>query len=326
MSSSMIRVLLNSFKWNTDILLNTFLDCTDTNEFLEIANITNPFEQIAPPIEKENDKTEETIHECKICYSELDEENTLEVTPCGHSYCTDCWRHYITEQIIGEGNAVRITCATPKCPTLLEDLTIIFLLEDDVRTRHIYMKLLTQQYVDMQDLMRWCPLSDCSNVIKVQKIEAKPVGCNCGHIFCFKCAENWHEPVTCEKLKLWLSSDDDETELDSDDEMDPNKRKELQEALDNKTWIANNARKCPNCNVIIEKNGGCNHIHCRKCEYHFCWICRGNWQSHRSCNVYTEQEEQQRLVAEVEAARNDLQMALSQAKARKERRKALARR
>ena len=35
--------------------------------------------------------------------------------------------------------------------------------------------------------------------------------------------------------------------------------------------------QCPKCNVCIEKNGGCNHMHCCKCKYDFCWICLGGY-------------------------------------------------
>ena len=30
----------------------------------------------------------------------------------------------------------------------------------------------------------------------IKQAEAKLVTCDCGHSFCFGCAENWHEPVT----------------------------------------------------------------------------------------------------------------------------------
>jgi hypothetical protein len=32
-------------------------------------------------------------------------------------------------------------------------------------------------------------------------------------------------------------------------------------------------KTCPNCNEGIQKNDGCNHMTCRKCTIHFCWVC-----------------------------------------------------
>jgi hypothetical protein len=37
-------------------------------------------------------------------------------------------------------------------------------------------------------------------------------------------------------------------------------------------WINSNTRRCPLCNVDVEKNEGCNHMSCR-CGAHFCWTC-----------------------------------------------------
>ena len=38
-------------------------------------------------------------------------------------------------------------------------------------------------------------------------------------------------------------------------------------------WILMNTKKCPNCNMDVYKDQGCNHITCR-CGIHFCWLCR----------------------------------------------------
>jgi hypothetical protein len=37
-----------------------------------------------------------------------------------------------------------------------------------------------------------------------------------------------------------------------------------------------NAKNCPQCDVAIEKAGGCNHITCpnHSCQAHWCWICK----------------------------------------------------
>jgi hypothetical protein len=33
------------------------------------------------------------------------------------------------------------------------------------------------------------------------------------------------------------------------------------------------AKPCPKCGVNIEKQGGCDHMTCRKCHHNFCWQC-----------------------------------------------------
>ena len=42
---------------------------------------------------------------------------------------------------------------------------------------------------------------------------------------------------------------------------------------------ADNFQQCPQCNVIIEKNEGCNHMRCINCEFQFCWICKEKYSN-----------------------------------------------
>ena len=54
-------------------------------------------------------------------------------------------------------------------------------------------------------------------------------------------------------------------------------------------------KKCPKCNINVEKNGGCMHMTCVNCKYDFCWMCREEWKKHGNntggyykCNIYKE--------------------------------------
>ena len=40
-------------------------------------------------------------------------------------------------------------------------------------------------------------------------------------------------------------------------------------------WINDNTKACPNsnCKKRIQKNEGCNHMTCKQCSTHFCWLC-----------------------------------------------------
>jgi hypothetical protein len=37
--------------------------------------------------------------------------------------------------------------------------------------------------------------------------------------------------------------------------------------------IAEISKKCPTCLSSIMKDGGCNHMHCKRCQTDFCWLC-----------------------------------------------------
>ena len=48
----------------------------------------------------------------------------------------------------------------------------------------------------------------------------------------------------------------------------------MQEDSDFKAWVekeGGNIRQCPDCHVRIQKNNGCDHMHCRRCGRHFQW-------------------------------------------------------
>ena len=42
-------------------------------------------------------------------------------------------------------------------------------------------------------------------------------------------------------------------------------------------------KPCPNCTVPIFKDGGCNHMHCTRCGYEFCWIHLIKWEVGGAC-------------------------------------------
>lgn len=45
---------------------------------------------------------------------------------------------------------------------------------------------------------------------------------------------------------------------------------------------------CPNCKVVVQKNGGCPHMDCSSCSFSYCWLCQhgtnGKWDelAHRT--------------------------------------------
>lgn len=133
-------------------------------------------------------------------------------------------------------------------------------------------------YVDDKWFIKWCPFPNCESAVECHIAENQlqeivpTVSCKEPHTFCFGCSHTDHQPATCSIVKLWLKKCADDSETAN--------------------WLAANTKECVKCKSTIEKNGGCNHMTCKKCKIEFCWVCLGPWSEHGSqwynCNRYEE--------------------------------------
>ncbi|KAM4064602.1 IBR domain, a half RING-finger domain-containing protein [Hirsutella rhossiliensis] len=259
-------ILLRYFRWNKERLLEDYMDRPD--QVLEAAGLSNNSSAL-PKLEAIPGFM------CDIC-CEDDQGLQSFAMKCGHRYCVDCYRHYLTQKIRGEGEAARIQCPSDGCGRILDTRSLDLLVTADLTDR--YRDLLNRTYVEDKDVFKWCPAPDCPNVIEcgvkrkdLEKI-VPTVECRCGYRFCFGCPNPDHQPAPCDLVKKWLKKCADDSETAN--------------------WISANTKECPKCSSTIEKNGGCNHMTCRKCKYEFCWMCMGLWSEHGTswynCNRYEE--------------------------------------
>lgn len=273
------RILLHHFRWDKEKLMERFYDGNQDKLFKE-AHVVNPFkiklssQSSITSAASTSSKNKVKEYDCNICFLGYPEKEMASLE-CMHKFCKDCWRVYLKTKIIDEGMGLSISCAAHKCDILVDDSTVMSLVEDPA-VKNKYQHLITNSYVEFNRLMRWCPAPDCNNVIKAVYFDAQPVQCACEHLFCFGCGENWHDPVRCRWLRKWIKKCDDDSETSN--------------------WIAANTKECPKCHVTIEKNGGCNHIICKNqaCRAEFCWVCCGAWEPHGSswynCNRFNEDD------------------------------------
>ena len=76
----------------------------------------------------------------------------------------------------------------------------------------------------------------------------------CHDRFCANCKVPWHKEQTCQQYRAT------HPEL-----RDENEARQLHE------MAKLGARRCPCCQVIIVKDGGCDHMFCEQCHYDFVW-------------------------------------------------------
>lgn len=241
---------------------------------------------------------------CPICYDDSPDLRQLSLD-CEHCFCSGCWTAYVGSKINDEAEH-DIRCMAEGCTLATPDTFVRAILmaptadheeqAANAATWARFQELLVRHFVASNPNLKYCPYPSCTNTVSCPSASSKaslttivPV-VSCGargiagssqgsslgskeHKFCFGCAiESDHRPVVCGVAKLWLKKCRDDSETAN--------------------WIKSNTKECPKCMSTIEKNGGCNHMTCKKCKHDFCWVCMGPWSEHGtswySCNRYDE--------------------------------------
>jgi ariadne-1 len=261
-----VAILLRFARWNREKLIESYMD--HPAETLEEAGLGHNFEgtprtKVVPGFM------------CEICCEDGGSLQTYAMR-CGHRFCVECFERYLAQKIREEGEAARIQCPQDNCHRIVDSKSLSLLVTSDLTSR--YQTLLTRTYVDDKENLKWCPAPNCEYAVDCA---VKPrdfnkivptVQCACKLSFCFGCTMNDHQPPPCSLVKMWLKKCEDDSETAN--------------------WISANTKECPKCHSTIEKNGGCNHMTCRKCKHEFCWMCMGLWSEHGTswynCNRYEE--------------------------------------
>ena len=183
--------------------------------------------------------------ECKVCFGEMDQiDNEFNKISCGHLFCTSCWFNYL-KSLISEGKVDKIKCMDYECNEYIsEDFILKHILENSDLVDK-YKRFKKRDEIINDENKKICPFPDCESFIKKSN-SSKYVECEYGHKYCFECLNPPHGDKPCE----------------------------LKQEKKFMKWIkGKRVKRCPKCKMYTEKNEGCNHMTCVKCNYEWCWIC-----------------------------------------------------
>eukprot|EP00127_Corallochytrium_limacisporum_P002731 Clim_evm40s136 gene=Clim_evmTU40s136 len=105
----------------------------------------------------------------------------------------------------------------------------------------------------------------------------------CKEPVCLHCgAATHHKGKTCEDyaeemLKYLESCAED---VPNDDELPTRGTSEAANLI----WKLKNSKRCPQCCIFIQRDDGCNRMHCAYCGHRFCWVCRQPWS--KACGYF----------------------------------------
>jgi len=191
---------------------------------------------------------------CPVCYDTIDQPYRL---GCGHAYCYGCLRHFLFTACDTKRFPLSCMGDEGKCDVPVP-LPVIqrFLVPAQVK------RLLEVSFLDHldrhPDRFKYCTTPDCPEIYSLETEYGGGIfRCRlCFASVCVSCGED-HEGFSCEGWRI---------------HRDPEAQERLLER-----WAegSEDVKKCPGCKVLIEKNGGCNHMTCPKCSAHICWRCMG---------------------------------------------------
>lgn len=188
--------------------------------------------------------------ECQICFSNIEIDNLIIMDKCNHYFCIDCIENFLKVNI--KDRKLSLKCPDINCKLKLDYNTIKLIATTE--TFELYEKYLLENTLAKDKKCKFCPRPDCGMAMYSLGNNPMLTCPKCNLKFCFDCyTDKWHDGVTCKNYKKW-KKENDNVDISFDTYI---KKKKV--------------KKCPNCKVNIEKNGGCNHMHCRNCNHHFNW-------------------------------------------------------
>ncbi|XP_061598468.1 ankyrin repeat and IBR domain-containing protein 1-like isoform X2 [Cololabis saira] len=227
---------------------------------------------------------EEGMATCGICLCSISVfEDPVDMS-CGHEFCRSCWEGFLNVKI-QEGDAHNIFCPAYECYQLVPVHVIESVVSREMDQRYLQFDI--KAFVENNPAIRWCPVARCERAVRLTRprpgdndphsfplLPSPAVDCGKGHLFCWECLGEAHEPCDCQMWRNWLQK---VTEMKPEECVS-----EAYEDAANCLWLLTNSKPCANCKSPIQKNEGCNHMQCAKCKYDFCWICLEEWKKHSS--------------------------------------------
>ena len=178
---------------------------------------------------------------CPICYDSVS--NPFQLN-CGHTYCSACLRHFLDSAV--DINQFPLTCVADDghCQVTIA-ISIIQQLLGPVSFERL-LKAAYNFYVSQRPMeFKFCRTPDCTQIYRsTSQDAAMRLRCpSCSEEVCSACGDETHDGSTCDEFK----------------------RRKVEEGQTD-AWVAaqgERVKKCPQCKVLIEKDGGCNRVDCR---------------------------------------------------------------
>ena len=200
--------------------------------------------------------------ECSVCFTEAEEPIR---TSCDHVYCSGCFTDLCQAQA-STSTEFRISCVggQDRCKGILaiselQELLSSAAFEDILEAS--FSSYVRRHPADF----RYCPTPDCGQIYRAAaRATTSSTLFTCTRCLIPTCTACHcpHPGMTCAESRDLASGG--------------------YEAL-KKIKLELGIKDCPKCKTAMEKIDGCNHVTCRGCGTHICWVCLGTFNTGDQC-------------------------------------------
>ena len=235
-----------------------------TGESSAIEKATSLIESIKSELAAKNitRQGDDPLLECPICLCEIELGELVRLEYCGHPYCQPCLESQVQSAV--QDKQFPLVCAVENCNSSLVQQDIRLQMEKElIKLKPLAAAAVSCYVANNQKAFRYCITPDCEIVYRVSE-DGRQFQCpECEAMMCTTCHIQYHDGQTCAMYRR-AKTGGDNVEL----------------------WIKENPegrKKCPKCQVGIEKISGCNHMTCLACNAHICWVCLAVFRSGGEC-------------------------------------------
>jgi len=196
---------------------------------------------------------------CTICWEEKPK-SSITMLHCKHEFCKDCLVMQLNCACKDQTDSSLLRCPQMGCEYEFQESDVDNFSNYNKDTLGKFRTLKLRKLICENPNMRFCPGEDCDFVYEIsQGKQPEQVICPrslCGKAFCSACRDS-HNPavINCPDWTHIKNMSENE------------KQKATTE------WIEKNTKPCPQCKERVEKNGGCQYVKCKNCQWLFCWVC-----------------------------------------------------
>ncbi|XP_065489003.1 cullin-9-like isoform X2 [Caloenas nicobarica] len=250
--SDVAQHLLMHCRWNVDFLIQCYVENPET---LLISSGLQVQDAQPPPSPGTH---------CPVCVNQLCPTEKPPTLCCMHYCCKPCWSEYLATRI-EQNMVVSCTCPISECcaqPTAAFICSIIS--SEEIIAK--YEKALLRGYVECCSNLTWCTNPQgCDQILLKDGLGYGAACSKCSWISCFSCNfPEAHYPASCSHMSQWVDDNGYYEGMTSEAQS-----KHLAKLI---------SKHCPSCQAQIEKNEGCLHMTCVKCNHDFCWRCLKPWR------------------------------------------------